>query len=99
MVGVTSITVSSSPLPVVVQQEQSNTEDDDSQEEEKVSLKSFDAITSSAQVNLEQSVVLIDILPDFEEVKEDFSEVSELFPAPDKVFKILFRRIISPNAP
>ncbi|WP_258099364.1 hypothetical protein [Marinoscillum pacificum] len=98
LVGITSITVSSSPLPIAIQQN-ADTEKSDESKESDVSLKAFDAITSSVQVSLEQSFILIDVLPDLEEVKEEYSEVVENFPSPNKALKILFRRIISPNAP
>lgn len=97
LVGITSITVSSIPLPVASSQEQA--ENSDENEEADETLKAFDAITSSIQVSLEHSFTLIDVLPDMEEVKEGFSEIKEGLPASDKVLKILFRRIISPNAP
>ncbi|WP_421873592.1 hypothetical protein [Marinoscillum sp.] len=97
LVGITSITVSSTPLPIANAQEQA--EKGDENEEADVALKAFDAITSSIQVSLEHSFTLIDVLPDVEEVKEEFSVIKEGLPASDKVLKILFRRIISPNAP
>ena len=99
LVGVTSITVSTAPLPInAVAQEQSESTEDQ-QEEGDVVLKAFDAITSSVQVSLEHSFTLIDVLPDIEEIKEEFSEIQESLPASDKALKILFRLIISPNAP
>lgn len=97
LVGITSIAVNNAPLPVVHQDHSCDSNDEHQTND--VSLNAFDAITSSIQLNLEQSFILIDILPDLEEVQEEFSEIAKSLPSPNKVLKILFRRIISPNAP
>ncbi len=98
LVGITSITVSSSPLPILVEQDTKGAEQDDSKEAESL-VKAFDAITTSVQVSLEQAFILIDVLPDLEEAHEEFAETDEKAATPNKVLEILFRRIISTNAP
>lgn len=71
--------------------------DDDSSET--TVIKAFDAITSTIQIHLTQAFLLIEILPDQEVLVQEPGEDQESITAASKVFKVLFRRIISPNAP
>lgn len=97
LVGFTSLAMSTIALPQV---EIAQSDDDQGEEKESdLSIKAFDAITSSVQVTLDHSFFLIDVLPEMEEFDEDFTESQEALSAGNKVLKILFRRIISPNAP
>ena len=75
-----------------VAQEKSESAEEGQQKEAEVVLKAFDAITSSVQVSLQHSFTLIDVLPDMEEVKEEFSEIEEGLPTSNKAIKILFRQ-------
>ncbi|MFY0599484.1 MAG: hypothetical protein JXR03_07415 [Cyclobacteriaceae bacterium] len=71
--------------------------DDDNQSDQV--LKSLDAITYSSQINVTHQSVLIEELPE-EEIEAEI-EIEDSFVVSNisKAFKILFRSIISPNAP
>lgn len=62
-------------------------------------VKSIDAITYSSQINVTQQSVLIEELPEDED--EEIVEIEDNFVISNtsKALKILFRRIIAPNAP
>lgn len=110
LVGFLALTTSS-PVPAYLcdQQEQSTDHSDaesgDEQDAEKEKdskevLKSFEAINSTAQISLVHDALLIETLPAF--AVEDDEEVSaerQACVTGRKVLKILFQRIISPNAP
>lgn len=100
VVGFLSISLSVPFIPVAEEGETLQVDqsaDDDQQSE--VVLKAFDAITSSVQINLNQEFFLIDVLPELEELSEETGNAQESVLAGNKVLKVLFRRIISPNAP
>lgn len=72
----------------------------DQQSDEQEEIKSFEAVHSNAPFTLEHHYFLLEELPEFacEDNKAELSEQS-ISLAGSKVLKILFRRIISPNAP
>ncbi len=78
-------------------QEQQSTDDEQSEDQEIV--KAFEAIPVTAQTSLNHEFLLLDILPELEEVDEEIISTETPEFAGSKVLRILFRRIISPNAP
>lgn len=74
-----------------------------SKEEEKAPkevLKAFEAINSTAQINLDHAHLLLETLPSFvDEKDEEVPSEQKSFLAGNKILQILFSRIISPNAP
>ena len=62
-------------------------------------VKSFEAISSSSQISFSHEAIVVDELPEISEVEETETDGKRFFPPVSKALKILFRRIISPNAP
>lgn len=62
-------------------------------------LKAFDAIASSTQITLNHEFLLINVLPDLEEEDPTEEKGEEQVLIGSKIFRILFQRIIAPNAP
>ena len=80
----------------VTAENQAADEDSSSQE----SIQSLNvAIPSSAQVNLHFEYLLIDILPGLEVENEEVDTSNETNGTSQKILKVLFQRIIAPNAP
>lgn len=98
LVGFASLAVPSLAFPTVevAQAEADQAEDNGA---DRVSIKAFDAINPSVQVSLDHSFFLIDVLPQMEEVEDEFDDNQKAVTAGSKVLKILFSKIISPNAP
>ncbi|MEQ8472794.1 MAG: hypothetical protein RIC35_16500 [Marinoscillum sp.] len=97
LVGFVSLAVPSINMSTA---EVAQSEDDQSNDQRaELSIQAFDAINSIAQVSLDHSFFLIDILPEMEEVEDEFDVSQDATTAGSKVLKILFSRIISPNAP
>lgn len=97
LVGFTSLTMTTLAIP---QAEVASADADQADNKgSELSIKAFDAINSSVQVTLDHSFFLIDVLPEMEEMDDEFVESQEALTAGSKVLKILFSRIISPNAP
>lgn len=101
IVGFLAITVTApfNPTPHVAELAQADGQTTEDAQQPEVTLKALDAIPSTAHVSLVHEYLLIDILPDLadDEAPAKGKEVSVV--AGSKVLKILFRRIISPNAP
>lgn len=102
-VSVLALTVSA-PVQCVLgddQVVQQDLHDDEAPaEQESPSLKAMDAaIPATAQVSLQHEFCLIDILPELEEPQAEAEPKNQFISKANKVFKILFCRIISPNAP
>lgn len=80
------------------QHEQGTSGDDEQGHEE--TIKAFEAINSTAQISLNHEYLLLGVLPSFDvEEDEEVSSDQKSFSIGNKALKILFRRIISPNAP
>ncbi len=98
LVGFLSLTISGS-YSFVCEDATEVTPEQTSDEEETV-ISTFDAITgSSIQFSFGQESFLIEILPEFNDQEEAVASSQSAILAFDKVLKILFQRIISPNAP
>lgn len=83
------------PQPIEDKQEQSDTE----QEEKQQVTKSAAVPSSSLQINLDyQSYLLTEVFYQVLE-KEKAPDAKVVLPSAQKALKVLFRRIISPNAP
>lgn len=96
-VGFLAISTSHYPkLSVLMDTEQAA---EQSENDEGAVLKAFDAIPSSAQFTLTHEFLLINILPDLSEEKDEESTCEDTAISGSKILKILFQRIISPNAP
>lgn len=65
----------------------------------KSQVKAIDAITYSSQINVNHQSILIEELPEDEVEKEENLETNPVVAYCSKALKILFRSIISPNAP
>jgi len=79
----------------VVDKEQS---DDSGQESQQLSLT--EAVPFSVpQINLDFQSFLLEEVPFEKEPKEEDTGLDQWAPAAQKALKVLFRRIISPNAP
>ena len=87
--------------PIVPQNQiaasQTSNDQDDSQPE--VVVSAFNAITTSAHINLNHDFQLNYILPDFSDGEEETTTTDHIIFPGSKVLQILFSRIISPNAP
>lgn len=99
IVGFLSLTITSPIVPIADASEYNQTDDKQSSDQEITSITSFDAITSSLHLDLSKEIFFIETLPTFEPQKEEEIRTDQLVFSGDKVLKILFRRIISPNAP
>ncbi|WP_421891235.1 hypothetical protein [Marinoscillum sp.] len=101
IVGFLAITVTTPIAPQLNIEELAQVDNSSTEEEQQpeASLKAFDAIPATAHTSLTHEFLLIDILPSFESLEEDLATGEEAVCAASKVLKILFRRIISPNAP
>lgn len=101
IVAFLSISTSTTQLSPYVcdgdQQEQESPDDGQSKSQEVV--KAFEAIPVAAQTSLNHEFLLLDILPELEEADEEIISAETPEFAGSKVLRILFRRIISPNAP
>lgn len=101
VVGFLALTTSATlslELAYCDQHEQNATNDDE--KENKEVLKAFEAINSTAQISLHHEYLLIETLPSFVvEEDEEAPADQKMSCVSGKVLKILFRRIISPNAP
>ncbi len=71
--------------------------EDESSDE--VVIKSIDAINYSSQINVDHEVFLIEEISESEESIESSHIKDQVVTKSLKVFRILFQRIISPNAP
>jgi len=101
-VGFLSITLTAPLLPQVTVDtvaDQLNGDQSDDEQKPELSLKAFDAITSSVHISFNHDFLLIDILPDLDDQEEETTGHEQTVLPGSKVLKILFRRIISPNAP
>ena len=86
----------------VIDQQDITAEDQSSDEKSPTqeSIQSLNvAIPSSAQVNIHFEYLLIDILPGLEVENEEIDTSNEKTGTSQKILKILFQRIIAPNAP
>lgn len=101
MVGFLALTFSTPIVPqaLVEQTQQLDDQNSDDQQSADVSVKAFDAITSSVQINFNHDFHLINILPDLEDQEEVNGAEDRIVLPGSKVLQVLFRRIISPNAP
>ncbi len=101
IVGFLAITVTTPITPQLNIEELAQVDNAPTEEEQQPEtvLRAFDAIPVTAHVSLTHEFLLIDILPSFESLEEDITAGEEAVCAGSKVLKILFRRIISPNAP
>ncbi|RED93643.1 hypothetical protein C7460_12453 [Marinoscillum furvescens DSM 4134] len=101
-VSVLALSVST-PVQCVLEDDQVVQQDVQDEEtpsgRETPSLKAMDAIPATAQVSLQHEYCLIDILPELEEPQAEPKPKNQFISKANKVFKILFCRIISPNAP
>ncbi|MEO9474341.1 MAG: hypothetical protein ABJG41_02370 [Cyclobacteriaceae bacterium] len=73
--------------------------DDDAEPKEGLTIKSLDAITYSSQISVNLQSILLEELPEAEAEEGDWVEDNFIVSNASKALKILFRRIISPNAP
>lgn len=80
-------------------QEVEHPTDDNNAAKDQESLKAFEAITTSAQITLEHEFSLIHILPELINEEKEYFSSENLTTIGGKASKILFRQIISPNAP
>ncbi|MFY0607814.1 MAG: hypothetical protein JXR10_13940 [Cyclobacteriaceae bacterium] len=101
LVGFLSLTISGSYTFVSQATAEVNTQQpSDEQSKDETVISSFDAITGSTiQFSFGQESFLIEILPELDDQEETKSVSQSSILALDKVLKILFQRIISPNAP
>ena len=74
--------------------------DSDSEENQEQQLSKTPAVTaSSLQINLDYQSYLLNEVFFQDEDEEKTTAIEEILPSAQKALKILFRRIISPNAP
>lgn len=91
------IVLSTQPAPK--EQAPDLTEQQPDKEDTTLSAASVEAVQGATQAPVERNSYLIEILPSIEiSDKEEVREAGFL-PSPEKVFKVLFRHIISPNSP
>ncbi|MFT7029057.1 MAG: hypothetical protein ACJA2C_000437 [Marinoscillum sp.] len=70
------------------------------QPEQEMMISNFDAITTSiGQFSFSHESILLEILPALDDQEETETIAQSTILYSDKVLKILFQRIISPNAP
>ncbi len=70
------------------------------QPEQEMVISNFDAITTSiGQFSFSHESILLEILPALDDQEETETVAQSTILYSDKVLKILFQRIISPNAP
>lgn len=94
---VSLLTVAPVPSPATnapVAQEQGTDREADADK-----LQAFEAITSPINFSLTQDFFLIEVLPELKESDQSLPDETQAAPTVSKVLKVLFRRIISPNAP
>lgn len=98
--ALTVLVISGTPENQYTEQNNVNTEqsDDDHSTEGPV-IKIDEAVTSSAQFSVAFQSFLIVALPDFVEQRFEGQSIDWLISVNPKKIKVLFRLIISPNAP
>jgi hypothetical protein len=64
-----------------------------------VSETGMEAVQSTSQAPVERTSYLIEVLLSFNKTKAEEAPRETFLPSPTKVFKVLFRHIISPNSP
>ncbi len=101
LVGFVSLTLTTPVVPQVqiTASESGNNNDQQSDQQPELKVGAFDAITSSVHINFHQDFQLNYILPDLDDDSEETSSTDQVILPGSKALKILFRRIISPNAP
>jgi hypothetical protein len=99
MVGFVALTLTT-PLVPQVQIISSQSGDQDEQSDlPEMAVSAFDAITSTVHFNLDHGFHLDYILPDLEDDGVESGSTDQVTLPGTKALRILFRRIISPNAP
>ena len=101
LVGFLSLTVSGAYTFDCLDTTEVDTDGKESkQKSEETVISSFDAITSSsAEFSFNHESFLIEVLPELDDQEDAKSTSQSLILTFDKISKILFQRIISPNAP
>ncbi len=82
-----------------INQSADQTEDTNDESAPDQVIKAIDAINYSSQIHVSHHSILIEELPEVEEAIEAEIDQNVLVTSASKALKILFRRIISPNAP
>lgn len=100
VLGIFVLTQASIVPESVYQKNQDASEQSDSDKDEVLQISESPAVPSSnLQINLDYQSYLVTEVIHQEEEKDKVQEEKLLLPAAQKALKVLFRRIISPNAP